>query len=184
MNSVSYETFFIELYNTYSDDIFRFCFLRLRDREKALDATQDTFYKLWNEIRKKPDAVTTVENIRGFLFTVARNTIIDSTRKKTSIPFSWLTASHDNNHEPSSTIEPVSLQHSAKNPEQSAMVSEILEHLSVLDEHHKEILALRFLNDLSVIEIAEVYQISENTASVRIHRALDHARKKLSHLYE
>ena len=41
--SMNQENRFIELYNQYSDDVFRFCMIRLRDRDKALDVTQDVF---------------------------------------------------------------------------------------------------------------------------------------------
>ena len=72
----------MELYNQYVDDVFRFCYVRLRDREKALDATQDTFYKIWNEFIKNPGKVDQLQNMRAFLFKIARNTLIDKTRKK------------------------------------------------------------------------------------------------------
>ncbi len=178
-----YENSFMELYNQYSDDIFRFCFARLRDREKALDATQDTFFKMWNECVKNPEKFSSIENIRGFLYRVARNTIIDATRKKSTTPFSYLSHSFVSDNE-RSTIEPVEIANTDPNPEEQNMVSEILEQLELLDQHHREILIMRFVNDVSVQDIADIFQISENTASVRIHRALEHARKKLSYLYE
>lgn len=177
-----YEKSFMELYNQYSDDIFRFCFVRLRDREKALDATQDIFFKLWNENIKDPQKFAEIQYIRAFLFRIARNTIIDMTRKKTSTPLSFLAKSFDN--QDVSNIEPVEIANSGLNPEQQHMAKELIEHLDLLDGHHREILTFRFMHDMTIPDIAEILQISENATSVRIHRALEHARVKLAHLYE
>ena len=178
-----HENSFMELYNQYSDDIFRFCFVRLRDREKALDATQDTFYKMWNECAKNPEKFFAIDNMPAFLYRVARNTIIDATRKKSSTPISYLAQSSVSDNE-RSVLEPVEIAHDGPNPEEQNVVSEVLEQLDLLEPHHREILIMRFVNDVSVQDIADTFQISENAASVRIHRALEHARKKLSYLYE
>ncbi len=177
-----YETSFIKLYNQYSDDIFRFCLVRLRDREKALDATQDIFFKLWNENVKDPQKFAEIQYIRAFLFRIARNTVIDMTRKKSSTPLSFLAKSFDN--QDISNIEPVEIAGSGLNPEQQHMAKELTQHLDLLDSHHREILTFRFMHDMTIPDIAEILQISENAASVRIHRALEHARSKLEHLYE
>ncbi len=175
------ENRFIEIYNQFSDDIFRFCMVRLRDRDKALDAAQDVFFKFWNQYKKNPEKVESIENTKAFLFTVARNTIIDMTRKKSSIPFSFLI---DQFTSESSVIEPVGFKDQTIDPEHHQQMIEITEHLDKLDSHHREILIFKFIHDMSVSDIASILRISENTTSVRIHRALDHARKKLSYLYE
>lgn len=179
-SSHTYEKTFIELYNQYSDDIFRFCFVRLRDRDKALDATQEVFLKIWNESVKNPEKFSQIQYFKAFLFRVARNTIIDMTRKKSSTPLSFLTQSE----EADSSLEPVPLTQPGLSAEERHASSEILEYLELLEPHHRELLTLRFIHDMSIPDIAEILQISENATSVRIHRALDHARIKLEHLYE
>jgi RNA polymerase sigma-70 factor (ECF subfamily) len=180
-HSDNQENRFIEIYNQFADDIFRFCMVRLRDREKALDATQDVFFKLWNQYKRNRDKIESIDNIKAFLFTITRNTIIDATRKKSSIPFSFLI---DQFSEESSVVDPIGFRDTTINPEQRLQMSEITEHLGKLDLHHREILILKFIHDMSIPDIASILGISENTTSVRIHRALDHARKKLSYLYE
>lgn len=179
MNPLYDEKTFIEIYNEFSDNVFRFCLIRLRDREKSLDVTQDVFVKLWNEYLKRGNNFSDIENIRAFIFRIARTTLIDSTRKKTSTPFSHLLQDDD-----SSTIEPNYISHSEKTQEESYVISEFIEYLDLMEDHHKEILIYKFINDMSIPDIASIFEISENATSVRIHRAIEHARKKLSHLYE
>lgn len=180
--SMNQENRFIELYNQYSDDIFRFCMLRLRDRDRALDVTQDVFYKLWNEYLKNPKKIASIENMKSFIFTIARNTLIDATRKKKSTPFSFLIDTITNKE--TSTIDPGEFKDMSMNPEQSQEISEVVGYLDLLEPHHRELLTFKFIHDMSISDIADILQISENATSVRLHRALEHARKKLSFLYE
>jgi RNA polymerase sigma factor (sigma-70 family) len=53
----------------------------------------------------------------------------------------------------------------------------MMAQLRQLPEHHFEILVLRFIQELTLSEIAAIYKESENTVSVRIHRAIKHAQK-------
>src|SRR4051812_29307947 len=69
---------FTQLYTTEADAIFRYCFIRTSQREVARDLTQDTFMRLWNTLSGDKE----IRNCRAFLFTVARNLIIDWYRKK------------------------------------------------------------------------------------------------------
>ena len=180
--SMNQENRFIELYNQYSDDIFRFCMLRLRDRDRALDVTQDVFYKLWNEYLKNPNKIASIENMKSFIFTIARNTLIDATRKKKSTPFSFLIDRLGNKE--TSAIDPIEFKDTSMNPEQNQEISEVIGYLDLLEPHHRELLTFKFIHDMSIADIADILQISENATSVRLHRALEHARKKLSFLYE
>jgi len=72
------EKVFGEVYSRESDAIFRFCLLRTSDREVALDFTQDTFMRFWNSLVLEKE----IKNHRTFLFTIARNVVIDWYRKK------------------------------------------------------------------------------------------------------
>lgn len=66
-------------WNAYSDKLFQFLVKRTGDREVARDLLQDTFHKaLMHEQHLRND----VENAEAWLMSVARNTLIDHTRKK------------------------------------------------------------------------------------------------------
>jgi DNA-directed RNA polymerase specialized sigma24 family protein len=69
---------FIALYDEMADQLFRHCFFKLSNRELALDLVQETFSRTWEYISSGKE----VNNIKGFLFKVANNLIIDEYRKK------------------------------------------------------------------------------------------------------
>ena len=77
-DNILIEQKFLKAYDEYSDAIFRHCYFRVSDREKAKDLTQDTFTKTWEYVLKNGE----VTDLRAFLYKVANNLIIDTYRKK------------------------------------------------------------------------------------------------------
>lgn len=71
---------FDELYRRYSAAIFGYCLVRLSDRQAAEDATQEVFLKVHNSSGES------VGNARAWLFTVARNVVIDAARRSRATP--------------------------------------------------------------------------------------------------
>lgn len=71
---------FDELYRRYSAAIFGYCLVRLSDRQAAEDATQEVFLKVHNSSGES------VGNARAWLFTVARNVVIDAARRRRATP--------------------------------------------------------------------------------------------------
>lgn len=154
---------FIRAYEDYSDAIFRFTLLKTRNRDLALDITQETFTKTWEYI----EADKEIGHMRGFLYQIARNLIIDQHRKKTAY-----------------SLE--SLKESGFDPEtderEHADDFDIEKALSVLDEldpKYRDPITMRYIEDLSIKEIAKVLDEQENTVSVRIHRGLEKLRTLL-----
>jgi len=64
--------------DTYSDKIFRFLISRTGDEELAKDLTQDILLK----IISKRSQLSSVDNLDAWIYRVARNRLIDHTRKK------------------------------------------------------------------------------------------------------
>lgn len=155
---------FLELYEAFNDEIFRFSLSRTRNRDLALDITQETFTKTWDYLRSGK----TIDSVRGFLYKICRNLIIDHSRKRS---FESLDALFEH----SSLAEPVDI---SQQPSGAELDKEyLLQILKQLPEHHYEILVLRYIQELTLSEIANAYKESENTISVRIHRATKHAQQ-------
>lgn len=154
---------FIEAYDDHADAIFRHCYFRLYDEELARDIMQETFLRTWEYMVKGKK----VDNLRAFLYKIATNRCIDHIRKKkeTSLD-ALLDEGFDASHEGAKEIERASDTNSA------------LDALRKLDDMYREVMLMRYVDDLSVKEIAEITGETENTISVRIHRATTELKEK------
>jgi len=158
---------FVSLYNAESDAIFRYCFLRTSQREVALDLTQDTFMRFWDALSNKTD----IRNHRAFLFTVARNLIIDWYRKKKPQSLEELTETEDGE-----IFLPLS-DSAHTDIELSAEARYLISKIKNLEPSYRQAVYLRFVEGMSPQEIADVLEISVNAASVRVHRGIEQLRK-------
>lgn len=67
-----------EVYELYSNRLYRFIYGYLKSEADTLDVIQEVFIRLWNSRHHLKEDT----NIEAFVFTVARNTIISAFRKK------------------------------------------------------------------------------------------------------
>ncbi len=74
----SYDAF-NQLYLLYADMLFGFTFQLIRSRSNARDIVQETFLRIWLT-RKQIDPHA---SFKSYLYTIARNLIIDSLRRRT-----------------------------------------------------------------------------------------------------
>ena len=154
---------FLSLYEKHSDELFRYCFFKTASREQSLEIVQEIFLKVWVSIQNG----TIMDNPKAFLYAATRNAITDWYRKKKPV-------SLDDLHEIGFDA-PIEEEH-ARNYD-NLEVERILEKASKLEDKYREVIVLRFVNDLSVAEIAVLLGEKENNVSVRIHRALEKLRK-------
>ena len=78
MTPTDREVKFLEAYDQYSDAIFRYCYYRVYDREKAKDCVQEAYCRTWKYMESGKE----IENLRALLYRIATNIIIDDSRKK------------------------------------------------------------------------------------------------------
>ena len=160
---VDIEQKFIKACETYSDDLFRYSYFKTSDIEVAQDLVQDTFMKSWDQIVKGND----LENIKAFFYKVLNNLIIDYYRKKKSASLESL--SEDTNFEPSfseSTEDRI-------DTEKSLLV------LDEIGDSYKDVILMRYIQELSLKEISEITGEAPNTIAVKIHRGLKKAKEIL-----
>ena len=167
INQQQYTEQFMEYYEKYSDDIFRFCMVKTKDRSLSLDITQDTFMKYWEYIIKGTD----IENERPLLYRIASNLIIDSYRKKKDVLVEDFTAGSYNDHLHDNQQERM---------ENKIDGAKAIDLLHKLPEINREIINLRFIHGFSVTEIAKTLKKDPKTISVYLHRGL----KKLREILE
>jgi RNA polymerase sigma-70 factor, ECF subfamily len=155
---------FLEVYDQYANDIFRFAVLKVSSREVALDISQDVFMRYWQQLRLG----TLIENDRALLYTIARNLVIDWYRKRKERS---LDALAEDGYEFASEDHRSTLEH--------AEVREVLDTVRELDEPSREALTLRFVDGMSPKDIAALSGETANAVSVRINRALKKVQDRL-----
>lgn len=160
------EHMFLEAYDQYADAIFRHCYFRVFSKARAEELMQEAFMKTWQYLESGRE----VRNIRAFLYRVANNLIIDEARKKKE-------ESLDRLLEESEGAEPESGDN--ERMERQAAAREVLEIIKELNAEDREVLIMRYVDDLEPREIAAVLGMSPNAVSVRIHRATQSLKKRL-----
>ncbi len=157
MDQDSAQDFFLEVYDRYASDIYRFCVLKVSSAEVAEDLTQEVFMRFWQTLRDGEKAY----NERALLYTIARNLVIDWYRKKKETSLDGLAEAG---------IDFPSEDH--LHVEDKARSREVLAVMHQLDDASREALTLRYVEGFSPSDIAELTGESPNVISVRIHRAV------------
>ena len=143
------------------------------NRQDAEDITQNTFLKMWRNLKKYRQG----ENFKTWLFTIARNTAIDLLRKKKSLAFSAFENDEGENAfaESLADSDPLPDEIFAK-AEEKGMLENALNKLSFV---HRETLLLRYNEHLTFDEIGKILGKSLNTVKSRNRRAVIELRKLL-----
>ena len=147
---------FEQLYYRYRDWTYRLARRFTNDHETALDAIQETFMYL---LRKLPTLELTA-SMTTFLYPVVKHICLNFKRKSLD----------------SSSITQVFADLAA--PEEQAMSTrgELAEVLSSLEESQREILLMRFVDDMSFEEISRAIELSLSTVKSRLYRSLEKLR--------
>lgn len=165
MQKSQIEKTFLEAYDKHMDAIFRFCYFKLSHKEKAEEIAQESFMKTWEYLIQGKK----IENIRAFVYRVAKNSIIDYYRKKKEL-------SLDELHEQGFDVS----REEHGRLENIIDGNQAMEAIQKLNEKYREVVFLRYVNDASVKEIAQIVGETENAVSVRIHRGLKQLKEMLS----
>lgn len=152
---------FLKAYDEFADAIFRHCYFRISDRDKAKDIAQETFLRAWHYVTEG----NTINNMRSFLYRVANNLIIDEMRKKKTVSLEKL---QEEGFDPGFDGK--------EKTEKQIDANQMVEMLKKLEAPYRDVITMRYVNDMSPKEIAEILKESENAISVRIHRGIQKLR--------
>lgn len=155
---------FLAAYDEYATALFRFLTMKIADREVARDLTQETFTRAWDY--RQGGGV--IREWKPFLFRTAYNLVVDVYRKKRTVSLDALIddqgfAVSDNSADEKRAVV-------------SAEMSLVRKGIDQLDETYRDILLLRYAEDLPPKDIARITGLSENVVSVRIHRGIEKLR--------
>jgi len=169
MSSQTQEQQYLQAFDQYSDDLFRHCYFRVSDRERALDLVQDTFTKVWDYIAQGG----TIDQFRPFLYRTLNNLIIDEYRKKKMTSLDALLEEETVTEGSFQDLQTGGLKELEGKLDATRFVSE----LDAMPPQYRQMVVMRYFDELTPKEIAAITGESENVISVRIHRGLEWLRK-------
>lgn len=166
-------------FSDYSNKLLSFIRKRVSDVEEAEDIAQD----VWLQVSRHPN-IDDIEEIGSWLFTSARNRVIDFYRKKKNVPFSSIRHNRDDDSG-DTTAPPDELYFDTwlegnlpdKVVESKDFWRELNSALAQLPPEQREIFIANEMYDVSFKEMAADSGISINTLLARKRYAVLHLRK-------
>ncbi|MDE7178288.1 MAG: RNA polymerase sigma factor [Lachnospiraceae bacterium] len=151
-----------ELIKMFYPDILRYCLWHAPNRSLAEDAVQETFLKAIRYF----DRYTHKGKFRSFLYQIAANTCIDMQRK---------------NRNPDISLEESEIDPPYSEPAFEIIHSDLalMQLVEGLPAEQREIVLLRFGQDLTLREIAEVLHLPLRTVQSRLRSALKKLKAEL-----
>ncbi len=166
---------FDELISGHQDRVFNTAFRLMGNYDEALDLTQEVFLNCFRKIAnfKGDSALST------WLYRITVNTAKNRWKYQQSRGMNR-TTSLDAPMEADDEERVKQFPDSQPTPRKVATDREAMgfleEHLLTLNEEHREVLVLRYVDELSYEEIAEMLSLSLGTVKSRIHRARNELR--------
>lgn len=147
------------LYFRYRDWVVRLAYRFTQDEQASLDVLQETFLYF---LRKFPGFRLTA-NLKTFLYPAVRNLSAGAREKSQRYQ--------------ATEIELGTIENATALESDSTDLSDLQLMLAALSEEHREVLLLRFVDGLNLLEIAQSMDIPLGTVKSRLHNALQTLRK-------
>lgn len=171
---------FMLLYDRYWDSLYRFVFVRTKDKEVSEELLQN----LWMKILENTDTIQTddSESAKGYLLRHLHYRILDYYNSFKKAP---PTLSIDEFETPAELdISDTEYFEILEENEISALLSLIDEVVSRLPTTEQQVYEMRIRQNMSVHETAEALGISNKTVSNKLSKALGEIREQLSPEYQ
>lgn len=148
------------LFERYHLKLYNFFLRNTADQALSQDLTQTVFER----ILKYKKSYKEGSSFKAWFYRIARNVKIDHYKKQRLKTSSMDEVYADRNPELASQ--------GGQNLEKDEKIRVLYEALAQLPEEKREILVLSQLEELEYKEIAKIFEITENSARVKVHRAL------------
>lgn len=161
------------LIGRYQKQVYSYILTLVKDKQLAEDVFQDTFVKVIQTVKSK--SYKDDGRFVQFAMRIAHNLVIDHFRKENRIP-TVESSSEDYNY-----IDNVPItDHSV---EQGMIIDQVHADLhrmiTFLPDEQREVLRMRIFDDMSFKDIADITNVSINTALGRMRYALINLRKMM-----
>ena len=161
-----------QLIETYQHRLMRYLMFLTGKREVA----EDLFQEVWIRVLRRGSQYNGKARFDTWIFTIARNLVIDLSRKRTM-------ASLDEMREGGEDERPFEIVQDGPSPleqfEYRENAAELATVLSTLEPSYREVLTLRFHEEMSLEEIAGITRAPLSTVKSRLYRGLNMLMRQL-----
>ena len=163
MSNVCEEQIFSSVFKTNSKTIFNYIYYKFGNEEKANDAVQEAFVKLWENCAK-----VTPEKAKSYLYTVANNLYLNVLKaEKVRLKYADMHSNSISNESPEYVLEEKQFKQKLDNA------------LNSLPENQRTTFLLNRIDGKKYAEIAEMEGVSVKAIEKRMHLALKSLREKI-----
>jgi RNA polymerase sigma-70 factor, ECF subfamily len=164
-----------ELIVRYQHRLLRYLLYLTGNREQA----EDLFQEVWMRVLVRGGQYNGQARFETWLFTIARNLLIDQRRKRTMSSLDELFEGKGDDDRPMpfevADGDPTPFDHLSNLEDRQRIASALLE----IDTLHREVMVLRFHEELSLEEIAKVTKAPLSTVKSRLYRGMAMIKPKL-----
>lgn len=172
---------FNKLVSLWYKRIYNYCFKYAGSHDIAMDITQNTFIA----VHKKIEQLRDVTSFKSWLYRIAINCGHEELRKQRRHGGISLTQDNDQHTENQFQIQDDLRYQPDATMQQKELAEQILSCLQSLTEEQRVVVIMKEYEGLKFREIADVLDISENTAKSRLYYGLKHMKSGLAHvIYE
>jgi RNA polymerase sigma-70 factor (ECF subfamily) len=166
-----------ELIVLYQHRLMRYLLYLTGNREMA----EDLFQEVWMRVMVRGAQFNGKARFGTWLFTIARNLVIDQRRKRTMASLDELVDGNNEDDRPMAFEvagdDPTPFDRFANLEDRERIAGALME----LDTLYREVLVLRFHEELSLDEIAKVTRSPLSTVKSRLYRGLAAIKPKMEH---
>ena len=161
------------LIGRYQKQVYSYILTLVKDKQLADDVFQDTFVKVIQTVKSK--AYKDDGRFVQFAMRIAHNLVIDHFRKENRIP-TVESSSEDYNYIDNVPITDASVEQGMI---MDQVHSDLHRMIAFLPDEQREVLRMRIFDDMSFKDIADITNVSINTALGRMRYALINLRKMM-----
>jgi RNA polymerase sigma factor (sigma-70 family) len=165
---------FSMLYSKYVQRLYNYGMNSCHERELVLDCLQELFGRLWETRNKLGD----IKAVNFYLFKSFRRLLIGKLVQKRKYPFVGI-PKDEVGFEISPSIEDSWIIEEAS----SQQIVELKKAIGSLTKRQREVIFLRFYNDLSYSQVAAIMEMSIDSVYNLISKAIDTLRRVLKNAY-
>ena len=150
------------VYDAYVKQIYRFIYFKVSSAEQAEDLTSETFLKAWQYLKEKRE----VPHLQALFYSIARSVVIDYYRRSAcergDVPA---------DDERLSEASEVGSEKLLRDVETKFDMTLVIEKLRGLKDEYREVVVMKYLDELTTGEIADALGKSKANVRVILHRA-------------